>query len=81
MMSCWNRQKKELLRPRINRQQLENGRSHWGQVDGFMERIKDINNAVKEYTDKTLTLKQIERLEAIRDKLVEQDDRMTQSYE
>ena len=34
-----------------------------------MKRIKDVNGAVKEYTHKTLTLKQIEPLEAIRDKL------------
>ena len=44
-------------------------------------RIRDVNDAVKEYTGKTLALQQIERLEAIRDKLVEQEDRMTQSYE
>ena len=37
-----------------------------------MKRIKDVNDAVKKKTDKTLALKQIERLEAIRDKLVEQ---------
>ena len=36
---------------------------------------------IKENTGKTIALKQIERLEAIRDKLVEQEDRMTQSYE
>ena len=36
---------------------------------------------VKEHTGKTLALKQIECLEAIRDKLVEQEDQMAQSYE
>ena len=44
-------------------------------------RVKAVNDAVKEYREETLALKQIERLETIRDKLVEQEDRMTQSYE
>ena len=44
-------------------------------------RMKDVNDAVKEYAGKTLALKQIEPLEAVRDKLLEQEDRMTQSYE
>ena len=37
-------------------------------------RIRDVNDAVTEYTGKTLALQQIERLEAIRDKLVERED-------
>ena len=44
-------------------------------------RIRDVNDAVKEYTGKTLALQQSGCLEDIRDKLVEQEDRMTQSYE
>ena len=49
---------------------------------GFcMKRINDVNDAVKEYREKTLAPEQIKRLETIRDKLVEQEDRMTQSYE
>ena len=43
--------------------------------------MKAVNDAVKEYREETLALKQIERLETIRDKLVEQEDRMTHSYE
>ena len=46
-----------------------------------MKRIIDVNGAVKEHTCKTLALQQIEHLEAIRDKLMEQEDQMTQSYE
>ena len=49
---------------------------------GFcMKRMIDVNDTVKEHTGKTLALKQIEHLVAIRDKLMEQEDRMTQSYE
>ena len=44
-------------------------------------RMKTVNDAVKEHQGKTLALKQIEHLESLRDKLVEQEDRMTQSYE
>ena len=44
-------------------------------------RMKTVNEAVKEHQGKTLALKQIEHLESLRDKLVEQEDRMTQSYE
>jgi NAD(P)H-hydrate repair Nnr-like enzyme with NAD(P)H-hydrate dehydratase domain len=34
-------------------------------------RVKAVNDAVKEYQEESLALKQIESLEAIRDKLVE----------
>ena len=44
-------------------------------------RVKAVNDAVKEYREKTLALKQIEHLESIRDRLTEQEVRMTQSYE
>ena len=37
-------------------------------------RIRDVSDAVKEYSGRTLALQQIELLEAIRDKLVEQED-------
>ena len=46
-----------------------------------MKRINDVNDAVKEYREKERALEQIKRLETIRDKLVEQEDQMTQSYE
>ena len=45
------------------------------------KRVKDVADAVKEYTGKTLALKQVERLEAIRDRLVEQESRMSDSHE
>ena len=35
-------------------------------------RVKAVNDAVKEYREKTLALKQIEHLESIRDRLTEQ---------
>ena len=44
-------------------------------------RAKAVNDAVKEYREKTLALKQVEHLESIRDRLTEQEVRMTQSYE
>ena len=43
--------------------------------------MKTVNDAVKEHKGKTLALKQIEHLESLCDKLVEQEDQMTQSYE
>ena len=46
-----------------------------------MKRIEDVNDAVKEYTGKTLALKQIEHLESIRDSLRDQKERMNQAHE
>ena len=43
--------------------------------------MKTVNDAIKEYQEKTLEHKQVEHLESLRNKLVEQEDRMTQSYE
>ena len=45
------------------------------------KRIKDVLDAVKEYTGKTLALKQVERLEAIRDRLIEKESRMSDAHE
>ena len=42
-----------------------------------MKRIKDVCDSVKEYTGKTLALKQIEGIEALRDKLMEQEEQMS----
>ena len=41
-----------------------------------MKKIKAVADAVKEYTGKTLALKQIEHLESIRDDLRDQEKRM-----
>ena len=43
-----------------------------------VKRIKAVADAVKEYTGKTLALKQIEHLESIRDNLRDQEERMNQ---
>ena len=40
-----------------------------------------VQDAVKEYTGKTIALKQVEHLEMIRDKLMDQEDRMTKAHE
>ena len=46
-----------------------------------MKKIKAVADAVKEYTWKTLTLKQIEHLKSIRDDLRDQEKRMNLVHE
>ena len=46
-----------------------------------VKRIKAVADAVKEYTGKTLALKQIEHLESIRDHLRDQEEQMNQAHE
>ena len=43
--------------------------------------MKTVNDAIKEYQEKTLEHKQVEHLESIHDRLTEQEVRMIQSYE
>ena len=45
------------------------------------KRIKDVADAVKEYTGKKLAPTQVEHLEAIRDRHFEQESRMSDSHE
>ena len=45
------------------------------------KRVKDVADTVKEYIGKTLAQKQVERLEAICNRLVEQESRMSDSHE
>ena len=45
-----------------------------------VKRIKAVADAVKEYTGKTLALKQIEHLESIRDHLRDQEERMNRAH-
>ena len=46
-----------------------------------MKKIKAVADAVKEYTGKTLVLKQIEHLESIRDDLRDQEKQMDLAHE